>query len=161
VNTNKIWWIGSKIFRGKEILKNKTFKLGIHVKKGEEYNFEGNQIVSTDWIPGCALFTRKDVIETIGLFDESFFMYGEDVDWSLKAKNKGFELVHFSGTVVHHLVSFPETKKFSKFMIKKGLWRAKARFKILRRHFNLKEKIYFILKCFYLPFYYVVTKFSH
>ncbi len=47
-----------------------------------------------DWISGCAMLIRRAMIEQIGLLDERFFIYWEEVDWCLRASRAGWHLVH-------------------------------------------------------------------
>lgn len=51
---------------------------------------------------GAAMFIRRRVIEKAGLFDESFFLYLEDVDYSLMARRAGFDIVLEPSAVVWH-----------------------------------------------------------
>ena len=44
-------------------------------------DFEHDQPREVDWVSGAALFIRREVIEKIGLLDDEFFMYCEDVDY--------------------------------------------------------------------------------
>lgn len=56
-----------------------------------------------DWVTGAFLLTRQEVIKDIGGLDEDFFMYGEDVDFCFRAKEKGWEvkyLPYFS--IIHY-----------------------------------------------------------
>ena len=58
-----------------------------------------------DWICGGSMLVRREVFEKIGLFDEDFFLFFEDVDFSVRAKESGFklsvipqvEIIHFGG----------------------------------------------------------------
>ena len=50
-------------------------------------------ICDTDYIPGCCFMIKRELVERIGLFDERFFMYWEEVDLSLRAINEGYRLV--------------------------------------------------------------------
>jgi GT2 family glycosyltransferase len=47
-------------------------------------------IRDVDYVAGCALLARREVLEKIGLFDARYFAYMEDVDLCLRAKRSGF-----------------------------------------------------------------------
>lgn len=54
---------------------------------------------------GAALLIRCEVFEQIGLFDERFFFYYEDTDFSVRARGAGFDIAYLPGAVVRHAVS--------------------------------------------------------
>lgn len=58
--------------------------------------------VAVDVLSGCFLMFPRYVFDRVGEFDEDFFMYVEDVDWCVRARDAGFE-VHYVPTwsVVH------------------------------------------------------------
>jgi GT2 family glycosyltransferase len=61
------------------------------------------EAVTVDAISGCCMLVRKTAFEKVGGFGESFFMYTEDVDLSLKIKNAGFGVQYIGkGEVIHH-----------------------------------------------------------
>jgi len=51
---------------------------------------------------GCALYIRRDVFEAIGLFDEDFFAFGEDLDFSFRARLAGFRVLSVPEACVLH-----------------------------------------------------------
>jgi GT2 family glycosyltransferase len=55
-----------------------------------------------DWLSGCCLLVRREAAEQIGLLDEAFFMYCEDMDWCYRAKQAGWTSVYFPGTRAVH-----------------------------------------------------------
>jgi len=61
--------------------------------------------IDSDYITGCALLIKTGVIEKIGLLDERFFLYWEDVDWGLRAKKAGFKNVVIPSAHIWHKVS--------------------------------------------------------
>ncbi|MBM2827406.1 MAG: putative glycosyltransferase, partial [Dehalococcoidia bacterium] len=64
-------------------------------------------------ISGCAFVIRKSVLERVGGFDESFFMYLEDTDLSLRARLAGFDCLYVPSSVVYHDYDFnPSQRKF-------------------------------------------------
>ena len=42
-----------------------------------------------DFVTACGMLIRRDCLETVGLFDERFFMYYEDSDYCLRARRAG------------------------------------------------------------------------
>jgi len=56
-----------------------------------------------DVISGAFFFIRKQVIKKIGLLDEDYFMYGEDIDWCFRIKQKDFRIVFYPNTKITHV----------------------------------------------------------
>ncbi|HNP61485.1 MAG TPA: glycosyltransferase family 2 protein [Nitrospirales bacterium] len=54
------------------------------------------------WVSGAFLCCRRSIWDTIGGFDENFFLYYEDVDLCLRAKQAGWEVWHVPEAVVEH-----------------------------------------------------------
>lgn len=54
------------------------------------------------YFTGCALAFDINTVETLGYFDESFFMYGEDVEISLRAQTKGIPMLLLKDVLVYH-----------------------------------------------------------
>lgn len=61
-----------------------------------------NNQMHNDYITGCAMLVKKEVFGKIGLFDEDYFLYYEDADFSLRAKKAGFEVKVCKDCAVHH-----------------------------------------------------------
>ncbi len=55
------------------------------------------------WVSGTAMMIRKKVLEKIGLLDDSIFMYGEDTDYCIRAKQAGFKIGWTDKATVLHL----------------------------------------------------------
>lgn len=55
-----------------------------------------------DALMGAFMFLRREVLETVGLFDEAFFMYGEDLDWCYRIKRAGWKIYYYPGTQIIH-----------------------------------------------------------
>jgi hypothetical protein len=45
------------------------------------------------WVTGCAIMGRRRALEAIGLIDPEFFIYSEEVDWCLRAGERGYEVL--------------------------------------------------------------------
>lgn len=60
--------------------------------------------VRTDWVAGASMIVRRDVFEAVGLLDEQYFMYFEEVDFCLRASRAGFPCWYVPDSRVVHLV---------------------------------------------------------
>ena len=54
------------------------------------------------WLMGSALMLRRDNLEKVGVMDERYFMYFEDVDWCRRFQEKGFKVIYFPGASLFH-----------------------------------------------------------
>lgn len=57
---------------------------------------------TVDHVTGAFLLMRRTLFETLGGFDESFFVYLEDVDLSLRAQQNGYQSVYYTGARAFH-----------------------------------------------------------
>jgi hypothetical protein len=55
-----------------------------------------------EWVPGCALLLSCRALAAVGLFDERFFAYHEDVDWCTSARERGWRIRYAPESVVRH-----------------------------------------------------------
>ena len=71
------------------------------------------KIHEVDWATGCALLLRTSVLKDVGLLNENFFMYYEDVDLSFRIKKAGYKLIFHPDSVVYHIagMSYKAKKK--------------------------------------------------
>ncbi len=62
---------------------------------------------AVDWVMGAAILLRRQALEEVGLFDEGYFLYSEEVDLCLRLRRAGWEVRYFPEvTVVHHESQF-------------------------------------------------------
>lgn len=55
-----------------------------------------------DWVSGACILVRRQVLEGLDGFDEGFFMYSEDVDFCMRLRSAGHELVFEPAATVEH-----------------------------------------------------------
>jgi len=55
-----------------------------------------------DWVSGACWLARRDVLDAVGLFDERFFLYTEDVDLCARVRGAGYRVAFVPGAVVRH-----------------------------------------------------------
>lgn len=96
-NSNIVWFAGGKV----NTYFGKTKHIGFKMKENELSNAR----CETGYITGCSLFFRREVIDSIGLMKEDYFLYYEETDWNLRAKNNGWKIIYVPQSRVYHKIS--------------------------------------------------------
>lgn len=58
----------------------------------------------TDWVAGASMMMRREVIQNVGLMDEGYFMYYEEMDYCLQARRAGWSCWYVPASRIVHLV---------------------------------------------------------
>jgi len=61
-----------------------------------------DEINEVDALTGAFMLVRKEVINKVGLLDETFFMYGEDLDWCFRIKESGYKVIYYPKAITIH-----------------------------------------------------------
>jgi len=61
-----------------------------------------DQATDVDAISGCFMLIPRHVLNEVGLFDERFFMYGEDLDLCLRIKRAGYRIYYYPAVAITH-----------------------------------------------------------
>lgn len=80
-------------------------KIFPHSKKFSSYHqghLGENEIHSVEVLSGAFMFLRKKALDKVGLLDEDFFMYGEDIDLSYRILQGGYKNYYFPETRIIH-----------------------------------------------------------
>ena len=88
---------------------------------------------------GCALLLRADAIRDVGPFEESYFLYVEDTELSVRLTRSGWKLLHDPRVRVYHDVP-PEGAEPSPYQIR---YRDRNRRRLARTHFGLAQRARF------------------
>lgn len=128
-------------------------------------NTDNNSTLDVDWIVGAAVFMRRAVYEQIGGFDERFFMYSEELDLCLRAKNArdprtgaSWRVVYFPrARVLHH-----EAKSSEQALAARDIYFHSSKVRYFKKHHSaLQGELlrYFLLGMFAFQFLEEGTKF--
>ena len=100
-------------------VKNSFFRL-FHIptkSKDDNYNLTDladDEVYEIDCLTGAFMFMRKDALDRVGLLDETFFMYGEDIDLCYRIKHGGWKIVYYGKSKITHLKGASSKKQKSK-----------------------------------------------
>lgn len=98
-----------------------------------QYNLtykDPNGTYEVDSVVGAFQLVRRECLQQIGLMDETFFMYAEDIDWCYRAKQAGWKVVYVGAEHILHLKGTVGRKS------------AKARFEFARSSLLFYRKHY-------------------
>ena len=94
---DQIWYAGSTW--------NEWALTSPHRGRGELDKGQYDESEDVHFISGCCMLVRQSVFSAVGLFDEVFFAYCEDVDWCIRARRMGLRLRYIPRAVLWHEVS--------------------------------------------------------
>lgn len=100
-----------------------------------------DQTNQVDVLSGAFMLVRNETIQKIGLLDEDYFMYGEDIDWSYRITKAGYKNYYFADTTIIHYKG-ESTKKGSLNYVF-VFYNAMRIF--AQKHFSGKNRRFFIL----------------
>jgi len=141
---NIIWFSGGYFSR---------LKAGMSVKGMDiEDNGDFNKVIDVDYITGCALLVKSEVVKKIGIFDKEYFNYAEDADFCFRAKREGYKVVFVPSSKVWHKVARSMKGNFSPFYL---YFQSKNRLLLVKKNFS---KIYLIYAVFIHIFCYIPYK---
>jgi GT2 family glycosyltransferase len=120
---SRIWYAGGFVGR----LTGTIAHRGIRMPDAPRFSVAG----PTGYATGCCLCMRAADFESLGGFDERFTMYGEDVDLSLKVREKGMVIRYEPSSRIWHKVSASSGGELN---IRKQLLKSRAAFRVMAKH---------------------------
>lgn len=100
---NQIWNAGGKWVS--------TLGRAIPLQELKNEKKVGSGIQKIDWATGCCMLIKREAILQVGLLNEQFFAYFEDVEWSLRIREKGFEIALAPKAFIYHEAGASSKKK--------------------------------------------------
>jgi hypothetical protein len=97
---------------------------------------------AVDILSGCFWLARKDALDRVGLLDESFFMYGEDMDWCKRFWDAGWKLMFVPSAAAIHYGGASSSNAPVRFFVEK----LRADFQYWRKHHSrVAVAVYFLI----------------
>jgi hypothetical protein len=73
-----------------------------HIAQNQPDHGQFDQPHPVDWISGCAIMVKREVIEQVGMLDERFFYYWEETEWCIRAHKQGWNIMHVPQAKLWH-----------------------------------------------------------
>ncbi|NPV68203.1 MAG: glycosyltransferase family 2 protein [Anaerolineae bacterium] len=94
--------------------------------------YERGEPFRVDFVLGATMMLRCEVIQQVGMFDEQFFMYCEEIDWAMRIQRAGWQVLCVPGAQVIHLEGRSTSQVRPQSYL--NLWR--SRFQLYRKHYS-------------------------
>ena len=100
-------------------VKNSFFRL-FHIptkSRNDNYNLTDlpdEEVYEIDCLTGAFMFIRKKALDEVGLLDETFFMYGEDIDLCYRIKQGDWKIVYYGKSSITHFKGASSKKQKNK-----------------------------------------------
>ncbi len=105
---------------------------------------DAREMQTPDWIMGSAIMVSRAAVEKVGLMDERFFMYFEDVDWSRRFWHNGYKVVYYPEAVMYHYhqrESKSQLGVFDAFFNQKTRWHIRSALKFFWKYRSLSKTL--------------------
>ena len=126
------------IFTKKALFLHRLFPKSLFWSEEEMPESSHNAESYVDAIAGAFLFVRKKAIDSVGLLDDRFFFYGEDIDWCKRFKLSGWRVMYSPNVAIFHIGGASSINNPIKFYT---LLR-KAKCYYLDKHFSKVNRIF-------------------
>lgn len=133
----RLWYAGGRI----DWKQGSANHYGFGRRDEERFNRRGEVTFAT----GCALLLKRETLEKVGLFDERYFMFGEDVDLSIRLAKAGYRILYLPEAVVWHKVGGSVARKGEGFIY---YHMTRNRLLTMSKHARWREWLPFL---FYFP----------
>jgi GT2 family glycosyltransferase len=113
-------------------LKRVLFQKGVVLRTGFDYE----KIQPVDWVVGGFMIVKSEAIQQVGLMDEKYFLYVEDMDWCKRFWDHGYKVVYFPELLVEYKISKKSTSPLvlKGFFSKYSMYHIKSYLRFLRKH---------------------------
>ena len=107
----------------------------VNLWAGKYNDIDTGSLVECDYVIGCCMLIKKEVISDIKGFDRDFYTSHAEVDFCLRAKKKGYKIFYDPGVIVRHNIARGGTKTLERIYY---LYRNKLL--VIRKHASLLQK---------------------
>jgi GT2 family glycosyltransferase len=114
-----------------------SFLIKILKPKSLESYWDHNSIKEVDHVTGACMMAKREAIDKVGLLDEAFFLYNEEVEWSLRFKKAGYKSVFLPKSSIIHLFGYSTKQRVQKQTVNKLLVeRYRGMFYFFNKHYG-------------------------
>ncbi|MBN1900468.1 glycosyltransferase family 2 protein, partial [Candidatus Sumerlaeota bacterium] len=99
-------------------------------------SFDHNQTREVDWVSGAALLARRKAFDEVGILDERFISYSEDVDWCYRMHEAGWKVCFYPDARIVHYIGQTTRKHLVRYIIIRHI----SMYQFYRKHYSRSVK---------------------
>ncbi len=126
------------LYDGGKYFKHSTRAVHENQNKHISQILASNEPRQTEFITGCFMYISKHCLDTIGLLNDTLFMYAEDLEYCIRAVKKGLLLYYVPTAVIRHKI-VQTSSPFAAY------WGTRNRFKVAKLHSSLFDRFYTLI----------------
>ncbi len=108
--------------------------------KALESYWDHDTIREVDHVTGACMMVRKEAIDRVGVLDEAFFLYNEEVEWSYRMKQAGYKSVFLPESNIIHLFGYSTKQQVQKQVVNRLLVeRYRGMFYFFQKHYGFAK----------------------
>jgi len=120
---------------------SKLFPQNKFTKRYLMLDWDHNSAGVVDWVGGVCLMMRQEAIREVGLLDEQFVMFVEDVDWCYRLKEKGLKIYYLPEAKIIHYGGASTQKEPIKMIIEHH----KSMYKFYKKHYMVRGRFKYLI----------------
>jgi N-acetylglucosaminyl-diphospho-decaprenol L-rhamnosyltransferase len=101
-------------------------------------------ISDVDWVTGACMLIRREAMEQVGLIDEAFFMYSEELDWQRRIRAAGWKVTYLPTAQIVH----DEGKSSEQVIVFRHIQFQKSKIRYFKKHYGKKAGV--MVRCWLL-----------
>ena len=148
-NNNLIWYAGGKI--------NYFTFTPYHVGINNTNDITEFKLSNTEFISGCSMLVKKNIIDKLDGFNDSYEFYYEDVDLCLRAKLLESNCIYVNNSSIYHTISFSMGGRYS---IKKMYHKISSKIKFIYYNNSFIFSLLYLFSNIILFPFFILTKIS-
>jgi len=123
--------------------KYNKFFAGVKIKgQNRLFDINDKKVREAQFVSGCCMLVRREVLEKIGLLDDDYYFYSEDLDFCLRAIEKGFNIIVVPESKIWHKIArgygSSDDPRYLYYQIRNRLLLSK-------KHYGILHQIYTII----------------
>ena len=109
----------------------------ISLKSFESY-WEHDTEKEVDHVTGACMMVRRDAVDKVGMMDEAFFLYNEEVEWSYRIKQAGYRSIFLPNASITHLFGYSTKQQVQRQVVNRLLVeRYRGMLYFFQKHYGL------------------------